>query len=388
MRVLYTSNVSFDSSNGPAVNEQEFVNYLLNESRLCVYLLLAKKNNSFFKSMTFNVKYLSFTYNVIIDFFLQVYWLFKIRSIRRKSKIEIIVLRLPLFPLFFYLFYAFVFGNVIVHVKTQGILGKYSYTGNKLPKFAAKLFSLMNSFISSLILRKVSLIDACTPEIVKNLKLNLNLENIFEVQNSVNTDKFNCINIKHNFNIPVIGYVGGCPEERGAEQIIKMLDYSESKGDRMRAVIVGFRPDKLDYYLLKVKNRWKLCSIELYGKIDYSVIEEYFYKFNIGLAFDTNEKLHNVGSSNQKIRQYLSFGHPCLVPVGTNNELLGKSFVKHVDPRNTIQCVNQANLLFSDLEDGKITNEICRKFAIKYLSIVPVNELRIFKWQENISNLK
>ena len=80
-------------------------------------------------------------------------------------------------------------------------------------------------------------------------------------------------------------------------------------------------------------------KLSCYTTLPYQEIHDYF-NCDIGIAFDTTTKLSEVGSSNQKIRQFLSSGRPCLVPRGTNEILSGCNFVRFVDPGDTFECLD------------------------------------------------
>ena len=385
MQILYSSGVDFNRSDGPSVNEQEFVNFLLEFNKVRPFLLLNSKNKTTAIKGNNNVKvnHFNIASNPILSIFSQIHWLRKIRAIILSNKIDVVVLRLPPIPIFFYLFYGLVFSKVVVHVKTQGIIGNSSYTGVKYSRFSSFFFSFLNTYFASKILAKVSIIDACTPEIVKNLSAKLKRNDIMHVENAVNTQKFSSNKSIEKFSIPILGYIGGLPELRGAEEIIKILDISDNLGKKMSAVIVGFSDETLLKYQNIIKNRWKICTAELYGRISYSEIDKYFYKFSIGVAFDTPDKLKSVGSSNQKIRQYLSFGHPCIVPMGTNSGLEGRTFIKHVDTTNIEKCFQAAIDIHSKILSNQITKKQCRNFAKEYLSLESVNAARFESWRHH-----
>ena len=214
VKILYSSVVDITKSDGPGVNEREFIFFIKDNKDLDATFLINEKNRNEFNDDS-KILYFSYYYNVLSILWYQLKYIFKLSVTIVKLNPEIVILRLPPIPIWFALFFL-VNWKCKFHIKTQGTIGSRSYKGKRITHNTLKyIFSFLKYYLFRIILKLLDIIDACTPQIAQNLREVLSRSDILVVENGVNSQKF-VTNVRiFEKETLKIGYIGGLPEERG-----------------------------------------------------------------------------------------------------------------------------------------------------------------------------
>ena len=196
------------------------------------------------------------------------------------------------------------------------------------------------------LLQKALVIDTPQRQFVNYYARKLQL-NVKMVPNAVNTDVFfstqqlKVINRKRfgiKLKSKVVGYCGGVPLERGAQQMISFLANHSSEYPDVYLVIVGDSKYSGKSHVSEMQAMVTELGLSdrclITGHVPYDEVVEYMRCFDIGIALDTAERVATYGNSSQKIFQYISCGIPCIYPQGTNEFLPKDQFGSEVVPEN------------------------------------------------------
>lgn len=343
-KLLYTSSVDVSINNGPGVNEREFIDALLKASDVESYVLIPKpscsnvdipsKNIIYYRQWTGFMKYL------IGPIMQAVYVLFT----ANKYQIDGIVVRTNILPLFL----AITLCNLKlpVFVKTAGNPDMAWLSGNKSIKnyFITKCVGPFNIKLQRKIFFLAKVIDCCTPQLVNSVQSYLpcsQMHKVIHIENGTNTERFYIMDksfVREKLDLRkdafYLGYVGGLPIERGGLHIMRVVKELENNNTELSGIIVGGNTKDVEYLndlrlQLNLEDR-----IIIAGKRPYEEIVYWINSFNVGIAFDRSERLKNIGSSNQKIRQYLACGIPVITALNTSRFIAVNSLGKLVSESN------------------------------------------------------
>lgn len=130
--------------------------------------------------------------------------------------------------------------------------------------------------------------------------------NVHVVANGVNTTLFSSLedvgnSWRKNVGIPddaiVIGYCGGFPMARGAQQVRMLIENENNWWGVVVGKITAQERDELNH-----------PRLHILGEIDYSEVPYIISSFDVAVAFDIPDRVASIGNSNQKIRQGLAGG--------------------------------------------------------------------------------
>jgi glycosyltransferase involved in cell wall biosynthesis len=240
----------------------------------------------------------------------------------------------------------------------------------------------------TLIDRAVS-VDCCTPQLVArnvNFLRQIDEAKMSVVENATNVERFQPSGKlgppPHPFleaSHPVIGYVGGVPWERGGVQIIKAIARLRSSHPSIVGVVVGGAGPMLEMLRQLARELEVESNCLVVGQVPYEQVARWINWFDIGVAMDLPERAGVVGSSNQKIRQYLACGKPVIASSGVNEFLDENDLGSTVDVTD-IKAFVAAIEKILDRNDGAAMAVRARAYACSHFSIDATLGYRIDKW--------
>lgn len=326
-RLLYTSNIDISIAHGPSVNEREFVEALSRKKSVQTTFVIPIPKHPEKCNGLEGVKFYYAGKGHLQFILSQVTHPWALFQEMRKGQVDGIIVRSNLVPLILTWFLGRV--SPPVFLKTQGnptIDWLCSQPG--LKGMVSRLIRPVNIWLHKKLFRRASVIDCCTPQLVGSVQLLLpeNERNkIIHIENATNPVRFHPMDKKvcrsrlgiESF-YPVIGYVGGSPVERGGEQIIHAVARLRDKYPNIAGCVVGGTKHQVESLLKLAKDLEIADRCIIPGVVEYDEVVYWVNSFDVGIAIDTAERLVNIGSSNQKIRQYIACGLPVIAGKGTS----------------------------------------------------------------------
>jgi glycosyltransferase involved in cell wall biosynthesis len=399
-RILYISSVDISLSNGPGVNEREFIFSLYKIFVNRVHFLIpTPKNdvgdiskNGFTFSRSHRQHYLpAYLVHLISQFHLA-------NSLLSSGKFNFIVFRLSDLPLVESCITRR-YNKIPYVVKTLGTLdglrgqnGLREKRGLKgiLGKFLAPLSLILFKDIAS---RSLA-IDACTKIFLNyhQKRLSLPQTRFHLIENSTNTDRFRPLGKMkarsltglHSYD-PIVGYVGGRPWERGGRQLIEITPALVMKYPSLGIVIVG-GGNKLGHLEKRAKELGigKHCVFP--GMVPYDRVPDYINSFDIGISLPLKYRSETYGNSSQKVRQYLACGKPVVSGPGGNRFLERENLGSVIDVNDYNQMISAVKFWLSLTNEEKaVFSQRARSYAVENLSVIKALEDRIDFWNERLN---
>lgn len=385
--ITYISNVDVGDPSGPGVNEREFVVSVIG-SDVESLIYLAGGIPSLQQDGVDVTAVRAIRGGAILCQFSMMFAMAAFMANRKSN--SYIIMRLP--PLPFLLMPLFMVVGRYVHIKTMGPVGQNWSGGSKLralPSIVQRALALAHHYSTSFVCRRARSLDACTPQICENLRLNIvGLPPVYHIPNGVNVKRFVPPDpfVKTKNDVLVVGYLGGLPSERGAYQIIRCIRQLRSEGQNVVGLIVG--TERVEAIQLSQYARELNCDdyVEILGKIEFASVPEMMKKIDIGVALDRPEKVSEFGSSNQKIRQYLAMGKPCIVPAGSHPEEEERMLALGADYplESIVEPVKRAiRILQSDVSFGVASREFSmQNYSVELLTDKRYRILMSPEWVE------
>ncbi|HOO44653.1 MAG TPA: glycosyltransferase [Deltaproteobacteria bacterium] len=271
-------------------------------------------------------------------------------------------------------------------IKTLGNVKKFNKTKHeKGPSFVERFLFLL--FRKTL--RNSLFIDVCTPQLEHLYRSEFDIENIEVIDNSVNTDRFYPLprqECKKTCGLGefdrIVGYCGGKPSQRGAQQLIKISHKLFERYPNAGIVIIGEDED-LDTLRNKVSEYGLADRIRFTGIVDYTELNPYLNCFDVGVALDTTRRIHLLGNSSQKIRQYIACGIPVICAKDTNEELIRKKLGTWISIQDTDKLFHDVCYWLDLSEEQRASfREKAREYAAEHLSCRVSYNKRYHAWEK------
>ena len=389
--ILYVSSVDISRPDGPGVNEREFVNVLCETFGERVHLILPQ-TESVVELDPQLVTFVRPTPRTIWHFLHEIKVLNAIRSVRSSKRIDLIVTRIGLLPLGLALYALTKKIPVVVRVLGDPTL-KYLRQKKNLKGLFAKIMRYPHQWMARIIVSRAIAVDSCTPQLVKRNQAFLRIDErkITHIDNATNTKRFRPVpkNVARKqtgleaFD-PIIGFVGGKPWERGGIQMIEALPYLTKNYPNIGCIIVGGGEEleELRRFAMKLH---VLEHCVLPGLVPYADVPIWINSFDVGIAFDLSDRMHYVGNSNQKIRQYIACGKP-VISTPTGNAFLEESGLGTLVRYEYIPDFVAALRKWIDKteQEKKEHTKKAVEFAKKYLSVEKAFADRIDFWSQRL----
>ena len=389
-RILYASSVDISLPKGPSVNEREFcwgLHKLLGD-RISYLIPTPRKNIN--ELLEYQVHFLKkCDYRNPCQFLLhQMDFSKKFRYTVASKKFDIIVTRLGLLPIGFYIgVQALDIPFVIKHLTASFDLT--SIEDNKIIKYIKRTVSIMSKAVTSKIVKTTLAVDTPTmahfQAIVRSYKMDPDA--IMLIENAINTARFRLIDkyaarakcSLDRFD-PIIGYVGGRPWERGGEEMLSVAPKIIKRFPNAGFVIVG-GGNGLDPLVKRIHKAGLGKYFHCPGIVDYDDVPVYINAFDIGIAFPRAYRFNLVGNSNQKIRQYIACGKPVVTTPGDNDFITNNKLGSVVNTKD-IEGIVDALLRWLSLNENERKNHAYKSvaFARENFSIEKAVSKRIEFW--------
>lgn len=341
-RILLIEPVDISKSDGPSVNEREFITALhrVYGDRLTVILPRPEFDVDLVCECRCLFVPASKSWNPLSFILQQSAIYFRTASVLQAHAIDLVVARLSPWPLGLALVVIrFSPPIAIRHLAGHPYAFLLGYTG--LKKIFGWFVAAVNRFVTSYVIHHAQLVDVCTEQHAKHAKsfYHLTDERILLIGNSVNVERFYpCASdeIRRKYGIPevafIVGYVGGKPWERGGEELIRVASYLNDRIPSLRILIVGGGEGVAGLRQLAIELN-VADRVIFTGLVPYDAVPDYVNVLDMGIAFDIPDRVAVVGNANQKIRQYLACGKPVVTTPGGNEflvqEQLGWIISKH-----------------------------------------------------------
>jgi glycosyltransferase involved in cell wall biosynthesis len=121
------------------------------------------------------------------------------------------------------------------------------------------------------------------------------------------------------------------------------------------------------------------------GTVDYDEVVYWINAFDIGVGLDKAERLVKIGSSNQKIRQYLACGVPVIAGTGTSPFIHENRIGRLVHPDDMNEFILATKELLSiDSGQKKTIARKARSICEQKFSTDRINQMRLQIWKKAI----
>lgn len=386
IKIAYYTEVDLGFSDGPAVNELEFVNSLSqlhdHDYLICVPAIDALKGR--------NIISLGSPPRISN----MISWIDRYRLIHKKIKeqeISLLVCRLPDYPIVPLLIKLFN-PKIKLAIKT-GALWWVGRTESHSIK--DKFYNLICDWLTRCIYKLSDAVDVAMPETMNTLIKHglITKDKTILVDNAINIDLFkpsdNAVP-KKELNIPknatVLGFIGSLPSQRGASQILKTAEKLNGEVKDLYVIIVGY-DEKIEELINN--SSFPQEKIIFPGKIPYSDVPSYLSCITIAYSFFEPHKILLTGNASQKVKQYIAMGKP-VISVKTGHEYLKKNRLgSPVDQENIQEIVDETVKWIKIIEEeGEDLAKRLHQYAKEHLSTEKTFQQRLEFWQSILNNEK
>ncbi|HRS20653.1 MAG TPA: glycosyltransferase family 4 protein [Clostridia bacterium] len=394
-KVLYASSVDISLPNGPGVNEREFLVAASEKWGKNLTAIIPRLSHKIDSHLNVHIEWCPHVSNTSPISFLrhQVAIYYKLRRQMAREKYDLIIIRLGVLPLG--LWFALKSSCTPYVVKTSGGFPKASL---QIQKGAKRLImQLVNPLEYKLqrdLLQGAKAVDACTVGLARGIIHNYRVrnENVRVIDNATNVNRFfpqDSQYYRKKLGIskfqPLIGYVGGRPWERGANQLIKVLPELMSFFPDIGVLIVG--GDKKMSGMRKLTDEFQVADRVVFtGTVPYEDVNQYINCLDVGVAFDRKDT-REKGNANQKIRQYLACGVPVVTSGSGNDFLVSHGLGSIIDDFDNLDVLKDALVKWASMNDidRHRYKKLARDYAVKHLSVNKALEERILFWKSRLS---
>ncbi len=390
--LLYATTIDASRPNGPGVNEREFTNALSRRFGDGIrFVLPAPAVAGVVDDLPGRILFRPFR-SRFLYLLSQLVFLRTLLRAARELRPDLVVVRCGQLPLGLALFARLT--DIPMSLKTQGDpTMKYLCDKPGLKGWVARRLRSVNMWAARILAKRAVSIDCCTPELIgRNLNSlpGIGPDKFLLVGNATNVERFTPrpgAECRAEFGMPanaqVIGYVGGAPSERGGRQIIHAVAELQGRYPQLMGVVVGGAGTELESLRAYAKERGVADRCVIPGQVPYDTVPRWINSFDVGVAMDLAVRGDYVGSSNQKIRQYLACGKPVIASGGVNefleaNDLGG--LVMEDDLPGFVRLVDAYLGRAADVRQDHALR--ARRYAEAHFSVVAALEMRMARWRE------
>lgn len=396
-KLLYIASVDITLPEGPSVNEREFAWALHKAFGDRVQMLLMKPAYRIDEISEYRAEFISRSTgtNPITLIAHQIDLYKKASKYVATGKYDLIVIRLGLLP--FGLYCLMKTHKMPYAIKTlTGYPRSFAEVQKGSKRIIGQVIAPCEEFLLREIAKNAMMVDACTLGHIRGIKHNLKIDDtrLIHIENATNTERFKprdkVIARKkcglNGFN-PIIGYVGGRPWERGCTELILIGNKLIKKYNNIGFVIVGGGQGM--GCLSKLAREHKVEDHFFFtGVVPYNEVPLYINAFDVGIAFDKDDRILTVGNSNQKVRQYIASGVPAVTtPVGCE-------FIPQNNLGSTVNVKKLESLVYEIDKWLSLTTSERRKhekraaaYARENLSTDKMLSKRIDFWNNQLNNI-
>lgn len=391
-RILYVSMTDVSRADGPGVNEREFVLSLREKFGSRVHLLVPTPRHSCPEVNSGEVTFYRnpWKWNFIGLLRQQIQLNKKIRRLLARQSFDLIVVRVGVLPLGFYLA-----RNTRVPYAVKSADDARGLTNNVgLKGLIARSLAPLNGFLTRGILERALAVDACTEPLLR-LQEEEHLvprERLLLVGNATNVQRFSPRSVRSTRSLihadrfgPILGYAGGRPFEWGGAQMLEVASRLLKHYPRIGVVIVG-APGAA-----RLRRQARKLGIGervvIPGRVPYEQIPAYVNSFDVCFAFDDLDRFQRVGNSYQKVRQALANGKPVVTRAAADSFLVGQGFAEVVDPED-LDSIEKAvrRILARDETTRQLHATRAIAYARAHLSLETALNRRVDFWNKRLQS--
>ncbi len=393
-QIVYATQIDISLPNGPGVNEREFVSALSRMYGERARFVIAEPSDRSVLQGLSNVRTFRLPGSRAMHFFSELSFFLALLAECKQCHPSLVVSRSGALPFALVAFSRLT--KVPLALKTYGEATlKYLCDQPGLKGWVARRIRRLNMALADRLLESALAVDCCTDQLVRrNIAHHSSVDpsKFFHVDNATNVDRFKpestrearvALGIERFSH--VIGYAGGVPWERGAVEMINGVALLGQRFPGLGCVIIGGSGPALDELKRQATNLGVAERCLVLGQIPYEQVPRWIRSFDIGVALDLDERMNYVGSSNQKIRQYLASGKPVIATAGANlfleEERLGLT-VKRGDYREIARIIE--GLLLRPPALVEVDAARARSYAVKELSIESAIQKRVARWSSQL----
>ncbi|KFN48878.1 glycosyltransferase [Arenimonas composti] len=389
--LIYVAPVDISLGNGPGVNEREFVHALARRFGDRARVLLPRPRDPAVLAGLPNVQLYERAGSPLLGWLSQWRMYRLLRREIRRQKPQAVIMRIG--QLQFGLAAFARRAGVPIVMKTQGD-PSIDYLCRKpgLKGWVARRLRPFNLRVAGTIAQHALAIDCCTPQLVRrNLSWlpGLPADKVFVVDNATNVESFqpgDRFAARARLGLPrdahIFGYVGGVPWERGGMRIVRAVAALRGRFPDILGVVVGGAGEGLERMRALARELGVEDRCRIVGHVPYDDVPLWVRSFDVGVAMDLPERGDVVGSSNQKIRQYIASGKPVVAAAGINafigDEGLG-ALVDATDQAGFDRAVGE--YLGWDEAQRQAFAAKARRYAEEHLSIDAALAMRLAAWR-------
>lgn len=396
LRILYVTSIDISKPNGPGVNEREFLVAAARSKDAVVHASVARTTQPMEERIACPIDWLPRASNANPLAYVRHQLAIATsgrRLLRDADRFDLAVVRLGYLPIG--LWFALRRSPVPYAVKTAGGFPEASVKVQKgLRRVVMSLLKGINAACERAILHGAVVVDACTPGLAEGVVRNFGVprERVTVVDNATNVERFrpgDRAEAKRAIGLgrfdALVGYIGGRPWERGAEQLIRVVATLRGRHPGLGVLIVGGGAEMAPMHDLA--NELDVADrVHFAGVVPYDRVPAYAAALDIGVAFDrtdTSEK----GNANQKVRQYLACGTPVISDRAGNEFLDQHAIGLRVASGNDCDEIAEAVSRLLGLPDGERTamERRARDFAVSHLSTDVTFRARMDAWKRSLA---
>lgn len=376
MLMLYASTVDVSLSNGPGVNESEFLRTLSECPSVDVRWVLPRPSvdvPSGFPMESGAFRLPSRGNNPFSLLRQELSLFFAIRQELRNHRRDMLLMRVSVFPIGLWML---VKSGVLKRLGVTYMLktaGSGEFSVFKRKNFVIRAFRGVSDHMFRCVVRNASLVDCVSERHVRLLSRMVESDNIVWIDNGVNTERFKPLSqeeVRRELDLSrydlVIGYAGNRPWERGGMHVIEALPRLISEFGNVGAVIVG-GGEGLGLLKQRARELGVADSCFFPGQIPLDEVPAYINTFDVAVSFRTDAE---SGASPLKVRQYLACGKPVITTPGSNDFVEEEGLGTVVD-YNNIEQIQQAlrHWLSMDSIMRRSVSKKARSYALSNLSL-------------------
>lgn len=393
-KIVYATQIDISLPNGPGVNEREFVSAL---SRMygerARFVIAEPSDRSVLREIT-NVRTFASPRFRAMHIFAELSFLRALLAECNECRPDLVVARSGALP--FALLALPRLTKVPLALKTYGEATlKYLCDQPGLKGWIARRIRRLNMVLADRLLESALAVDCCTEQLVRrNIAHHPSVDpsKFFHVDNATNVDRFRpepvgdaraTLGLERFSHL--IGYAGGVPWERGAIEMINGVALLGQRFPRLGCVVIGGSGQPLEELKRLAAGLGVADRCLMLGQIPYEQVPRWIRAFDIGVALDLDERMNYVGSSNQKIRQYLASGKPVIATAGANLFLEAEGLgltVKRGDYREVARIIEVLLLRPPALVEADAVR--ARNYALRELSIESAIQKRVARWSSQL----
>jgi glycosyltransferase involved in cell wall biosynthesis len=236
-------------------------------------------------------------------------------------------------------------------------------------------------------------VDACTPELVTLIGQALGMPTgaLRVIENATNTTRFRPADPRaarracslEGFD-PIVGLVGGEPWNFGGRQLVELAPELLRIFPNLGLVIVG-GGSNLDVLRKRAGELGVATNCVIPGLVPYEQVPDYVNSFDIGISLDHASRSARIGTSFQKVRQYVACGKPVISQPG-GNAFLEENDLGSIVPAEDLRRLRDQITRWISLtpEERTAHSRRAAAFAQEHLSVERALQERLEFWEERM----